>query len=87
MSRTSSHLRAQHPQAGILNRPPDYALFVALSLTTADAASTSAAVERLRTIVQEELTSDLADTTPSSSKDEPSAETGELGFTDGYDTT
>jgi deferrochelatase/peroxidase EfeB len=75
----------QHPQAGILNRPPDHAFLAAFRLTTADPASTRAATERLRAVVRKEQTSDLDDTTPASPKDQPSAETGELGFTSGYD--
>jgi deferrochelatase/peroxidase EfeB len=74
-----------HPQAGILNRPPDHALFAALSFATTDTATVRAAVDRLRTLVHAELRSDLADTTPISDKSQPSAETGELGFDDGYD--
>lgn len=60
------------PQAGILNRPPEHLLLVALTLTGDAVAS----IERLRAVVRRELTSDL---------DEPGAETGELGFADGYD--
>jgi Dyp-type peroxidase family len=75
----------QAPQAGILNRPPDHAFFVALNLTTADPASTTAAVQRLRDVVHKELRSILDVTTPTSPKDQPSAETGELGFESGFD--
>jgi deferrochelatase/peroxidase EfeB len=74
-----------HPPSGILNRPPAHALVFGLSLTTTDAASTNAALERLRALQQRELRSDLDDTTKDSDKNAPSAETGELGFTDGYD--
>jgi deferrochelatase/peroxidase EfeB len=79
------HTPSTHPQAGITNRPPDHVLFAALTLTTADPASTRAAIEALRELLHEELRSDLADTNPGSPKDQPSAETGELGFDDGYD--
>lgn len=74
-----------HPQAGILNRPPDHALFAALSFAGGNSAATSAAVEQLRALLQAELRSHLAETTPQSDKSQPSAETGELGFDDGYD--
>jgi deferrochelatase/peroxidase EfeB len=74
-----------HWQAGITNRPPDQALFVALDFATTDPASARTAIEQLRTLVHAELRSDLAETTPGSDKTQPSAETGELGFLDGYD--
>jgi deferrochelatase/peroxidase EfeB len=74
-----------HPQPGILNRPPDHALFAAYALATADAVAAREALERLRELVHHEQRSDLDDTNPTSPKDQPSAETGELGFTDGYD--
>jgi deferrochelatase/peroxidase EfeB len=73
------------PQPGITNRPPDHVIVAAYTLTTTDPPTTHAAVERLREVVHRELKSDLDDTTPASPKDQPSAETGELGFTDGYD--
>jgi len=73
------------PQAGILNRPPDHALFAALNLTAADPATTAAAIERLRELVHKELRSQLDLTTPESPKEQPSAETGELGFESGFD--
>lgn len=73
------------PQAGILNRPPDHLLIAAYTFLTGDPASTRNAFERLRDLLHQELRSDLDDTTPASDKDQPSAETGELGFTDHYD--
>ncbi|WP_445152212.1 Dyp-type peroxidase [Baekduia sp. Peel2402] len=76
---------ARHPQAGITNRPPEHGLVIALSLTAADSVGARTAVAALRDLVKAELRSDLADTTPGSNKDAPSAETGELGFDDGYD--
>jgi deferrochelatase/peroxidase EfeB len=74
-----------HPQAGILNRPPDHALFVALSFASGDSPTARSAVEGLRSLIHAELRSDLDQTTPASDKAQPSAETGELGFDDGYD--
>jgi deferrochelatase/peroxidase EfeB len=73
------------PQAGILNRPPDHLILAAFEFLTADPNSTRTALEGLRALVSAELRSDLADTTPSSDKTQPSAETGELGFEDGFD--
>jgi deferrochelatase/peroxidase EfeB len=74
-----------HPQDGILNRPPDHGLFLALTLQTADPASSRAAVEDLRGLLHHELRSQLDDTNPHSPKDQPSAEPGELGFASGFD--
>jgi deferrochelatase/peroxidase EfeB len=74
-----------HAQPGITNRPPDHALFTTYSLTSADPAGAREAVELLRELLRRELRSDLDDTNPGSPKDQPSAETGELGFADGYD--
>src|SRR5205085_12250029 len=73
------------PQAGITNQPPDNAIFASLAFTTIDAAGTRAALDQLRELLHDELRSLLADTTPQSDKNQPSAETGELGFDDGYD--
>ena len=73
------------PQAGIITRPPDHALLVALTITPTDPGPVREAIEALRVLVHKELRSDLDETTPASSKDVPSAETGELGFTDGYE--
>jgi deferrochelatase/peroxidase EfeB len=73
------------PQPGIVNRPPDHAIVAAYALAGADAAVNRQALERLREVMHRELRSDLDDTTPQSPKDQPSAETGELGFADHYD--
>lgn len=72
-------------QPGILNRPPEHLLAVALTLKTTDAPSTTAALEALRELEQDELTSKLPPTTPNSPKTAVSPETGELGFEDKYD--
>jgi deferrochelatase/peroxidase EfeB len=74
-----------HPQAGILNRPPDNALVAALELTATDPTAAAAAIDRLRAVVHAELRSDLAEEDPLTSKTEPPPETGELGFHDGFD--
>jgi len=67
-------------QTGILNRPPEHARWLALNVVSADPPSVRAATEAMREIVRREQRSDLDDTTPSSPKDQPSAETGELGW-------
>lgn len=77
--------RHRAPQAGILNRPPDHLLVAAFTLTATDAAGATAAIEKLRQIVQAELSSDLADETAQTAKDAAPPDTGELGFDDGYD--
>jgi len=74
-----------HFQQGITNRPPDHALLLALQLNTTDPARSAEAVERLREVVHRERRSDLNETTPTSPKEQPSAETGELGFDDHYE--
>jgi Dyp-type peroxidase family len=74
-----------HFQAGVLNRPPDHALFVSLALIPSEPVAAHAAVHSLRSLLKEELSSDLAETTQDSSKDQESAETGELGFDHDYD--
>jgi deferrochelatase/peroxidase EfeB len=72
-------------QAGITNRPPEHGLFLSLTMTAPDPAAARETVEALRELVRKELRSDLDETTPASAKDAPSAETGELDFSDGYD--
>ncbi len=73
------------PQAGILNRPPDHALAAAYTLVPTTAAEARAALECLRQVMHHELRSQLDATTRDSPKDQPSPETGELGFADHYD--
>ncbi len=74
-----------HPQSGILNRPQGHLLLVALAVL-GDRSPTTArpTLEALREVVRRELDSDLGDLTPSSPKEVPGDETGELGFDDGY---
>src|SRR4051794_22290824 len=71
--RRSPRMPKPTPQAGILNRPTDHALFAALDLTTTDPATSHAAIERLRELIHKELRSQLDETTPSSPKEQPSA--------------
>lgn len=72
-------------QAGITNRPPEHARWVALNIVPTDPAAIRGALEALRDLIRQDLRSELDDTTPQSPKDRPSAETGELGFDEGYD--
>jgi len=58
---------------------------VAYDISAGDPAGARATIESLRGIVEREAHSDLDETTPQSDKNQPSAETGELGFTDGYE--
>ena len=74
-----------NPQGGILDRPPEHLLVASLNLLTTTPADVQASIVRLRGLVQHESLSQLDSTTPQSPKDQPSAETGELGFTDDYD--
>jgi deferrochelatase/peroxidase EfeB len=69
--------------AGILNRPPAHALVAALSLTVTDPAAVRGGLDRLREVQRRELRSDLDEL--GTDKSVPPAETGELGFADGYD--
>jgi hypothetical protein len=64
------------PQAGILNRPPERALFAQLKFMDPGKAEALAALEGLREVVKAELSSQLED---------PSVEPGELGFESNYD--
>lgn len=72
-------------QAGILDRPRQHLLALALTLKTTTAADTAAALQRLRELESQELTSQLPSTPPLSEKNAPSADTGELGFESGYE--
>lgn len=73
------------PQEGILNRPPEHLLIGAFVFAVADAATTRQTMEAVRTIVERELSSDLDGLPADAPKDQPTAETGELGFSDDYD--
>jgi deferrochelatase/peroxidase EfeB len=70
------------PQAGITNRPPEHLVLAAFDFLGADA---RASLNALALVVERELRSDLDPPNPPEAKDTPSAETGELGFLDGYD--
>jgi deferrochelatase/peroxidase EfeB len=77
--------RKSHPQPAIEGKPPDHLLAVALTLTAADPTGAATAIEALREVVKRELEADLDGLTADAPKDQPSAETGELGFTDHYE--
>ncbi|HYC82356.1 MAG TPA: Dyp-type peroxidase [Solirubrobacterales bacterium] len=72
----------QGPQAGILNRPPQHLLLATFNFSGADARAT---LDALRGLVERELRSDLDAPNAPEAKEQPSAETGELGFHDDYD--
>lgn len=74
-----------HPQAGILNRPPEHLVVAAFNFVDRTPTNARVAIDRLEALVKNELTSNLDDVSASSPKDIPSAETGELGFDDNYD--
>ena len=75
-------------QSGILNRPPEHNLLAALAFAgpaASDPTAARATIEALQQVVRAELRSDLDDQGPTTPKDQPGPETGELGFADGYD--
>ena len=74
-----------HPQPGITNRPPEHLLLAALAFVERATGPARAALDLLAGLVRRELRSDLDKPNVPSAKDVPSAETGELGFVDGYD--
>jgi deferrochelatase/peroxidase EfeB len=77
---------ATAPQTGILNRPPEHETLVAFRFAGArDPNSCRNTVEALRGVLRRELHSDLDEITPATDKTVPFAETGELGFVDGFD--
>jgi Dyp-type peroxidase family len=74
------------PQSGILNRPPEHLLLVAFGFAgTRDQATSTAALEALRAVVTRELHSDVDQIGAATDKTVAFTETGELGFTDGFD--
>ncbi len=74
-----------YQQSGITNRPPGHLLLVALMFRgDRSPQGTRQTLESLREVVRKELRSDLDELNPSSPKEVPSPETGELGFEDGF---
>jgi deferrochelatase/peroxidase EfeB len=83
---TAPHAQPGAPQSGILNRPPEHLLFAALTFAgDRSPAATRETIEQLGALLARELHSDLDNLTPDADKTQPYAETGELGFTDGFD--
>jgi deferrochelatase/peroxidase EfeB len=77
---------AMASQAGITNRPQEHVLLAALNFAgDRTPERTRETTSLLQGLVEQELTSDLDETNSESRKDQPSAETGELGFLDDYD--
>jgi deferrochelatase/peroxidase EfeB len=74
-----------NPQHGILERSPEHLAVAALAFVDRTPTVARDTLELLREIVRRELRSDLDEMSPGSPKDQPPAETGELGFLDGYD--
>src|SRR4051812_1585656 len=73
------------PQRGILDRPPEHLTVAALAFIDRTPNGSHAIVDAVRDLVRREVSSDLDNLDPASPKDQPPAETGELGFVDGYD--
>lgn len=71
-------------QQGITTRPQGHLLLLALEFKATDPAGCNAAVETLRALIKDGLTSQLPAEDASTDKSQPSPETGELGFDDGY---
>jgi len=76
---------ATYPQAGITNRPPEHLILATFRLVHEDAEAARASLRALSEVVERELRSDLDRANPPEAKEEPSEETGELGFEDDYD--
>jgi deferrochelatase/peroxidase EfeB len=74
-----------HPQPGVINPMPEHLILAAVDFVDQTPAGARAALDGLAGVVSKELGSDLDDPNPPDGKDRPSAETGELGFVDGYD--
>jgi deferrochelatase/peroxidase EfeB len=73
------------PQEGILTRPPSHLLIGAFVLGVTEPAETRQTVKAVRKVIRRELTSDLDGLPTDAPASQPTAETGELGFSDGYD--
>lgn len=79
---TGAHAHQPAPQAGILNRPPEHLLMASLRFTDTDSSAVASALESLRGVVKDELTSELD---PLGDPAQAPAETGELGFAANHD--
>lgn len=74
-----------HPQPGVLNPMPEHLILAAVEFADRTPHGARAALDGLAGVASKELSSDLDDPNPPEGKDRPSAETGELGFVDGYE--
>jgi deferrochelatase/peroxidase EfeB len=74
-----------HPQPGVINPMPEHLILAAVDFAVRTPYGARAALDGLAGVVSKELNSDLDDPNPPEGKDRPSAETGELGFVDGYE--
>ncbi len=72
-------------QAGILDQPREHLLAAALTLSTQDAPSTTAALRALQALQEQALTSTLSSANANTPKTAPSPETGEVGFDNGFE--
>lgn len=72
-------------QAGITNRPPEHLILASFRFIHEDAEGARASLRALSSVVERELRSDLDPPNHPDAKNQPSAETGELGFVDDYD--
>jgi deferrochelatase/peroxidase EfeB len=72
-------------QAGILDPPREHLLAAALTFKTTDAPATTAALQALQALQQQELTSVLPPQDAATLKTAPSPEAGELGFDNGFE--
>lgn len=74
------------PQAGILNRPPEHVLFAAMSFPRpVDPAAAAQRLSALQDVIRRELHSDIDEITAATDPTSTSADTGELGPSDGFD--
>jgi deferrochelatase/peroxidase EfeB len=74
-----------HPQPGVINPMPEHLILAAVDFAERTTDGARAALDGLAGVVGRELNADLDDPNPPEGKGRPSAETGELGFVDGYE--
>lgn len=76
---------SSYPQTGITNRPPEHLILATFRFLAEEQGAARASLAALGSAVERELNSDLDRTNPPEAKENPSEETGELGFEDDYD--
>jgi deferrochelatase/peroxidase EfeB len=74
-----------YPQTGILNRPPEHVILATFRFLKEDSEAARESLRALAGVAERELRSDLDAPNAPEAKDQPSTETGELGFEDDYD--